>query len=62
MNIFDHYEVGNLLGQGGFGAVYEGRHVKDQYKVAVKMIKKTEHLEYINNPWSDGCLPMEVAL
>uniref|UniRef100_A0A8C2K9J1 non-specific serine/threonine protein kinase n=1 Tax=Cyprinus carpio TaxID=7962 RepID=A0A8C2K9J1_CYPCA len=59
IDIFSYYEVGNMLGQGGFGAVYEGRRVKDGLKVAVKFVKKSEDTKYINFPEP---LPLEVAL
>ncbi|RXN25960.1 WD repeat-containing on Y chromosome-like isoform X2 [Labeo rohita] len=58
-DIFSYYEVGNKLGQGGFGAVYEGRRVKDGLEVAVKFVKKSEDTRYINFPEP---LPLEVAL
>ncbi|XP_050973137.1 serine/threonine-protein kinase pim-2-like [Labeo rohita] len=48
-----------MLGQGGFGAVYEGRRLEDGLEVAVKFVKKTEDTQYINFPEP---LPMEVAL
>ncbi|XP_073705509.1 serine/threonine-protein kinase pim-2-like [Garra rufa] len=48
-----------MLGQGGFGAVYEGRRLTDGLEVAVKFVKKTEDTQYINFPEP---LPMEVAL
>uniref|UniRef100_A0A8C1BJ74 non-specific serine/threonine protein kinase n=1 Tax=Cyprinus carpio carpio TaxID=630221 RepID=A0A8C1BJ74_CYPCA len=58
-DIFSYYEVGNMLGQGGFGAVYEGRRVMDGLEVAVKFVKKSEDTKYIN---FTEPLPLEVAL
>ncbi|XP_077065183.1 uncharacterized protein LOC143716514 [Siphateles boraxobius] len=42
------YAIGRKLGQGGFGAVYEGTRLADGQKVAVKFIQKTKHMECIS--------------
>jgi serine/threonine protein kinase len=36
----DSYEVGELLGNGGYGIVYAGIRKKDKMKVAIKHIAK----------------------
>eukprot|EP00981_Chlorochromonas_danica_P002116 scaffold424_cov165-Ochromonas_danica.AAC.16 len=39
-NIDELYQVGRVLGEGGFGVVKEGTRIKDGSKVAVKMVLK----------------------
>ncbi|XP_016337724.1 serine/threonine-protein kinase pim-2-like [Sinocyclocheilus anshuiensis] len=57
-----HYVIGDLLGEGTFGAVYEGSRRQDGFKVAVKYVAKTENVEYISIPGHSKPLPLEVAL
>ncbi|XDV32712.1 hypothetical protein PO909_003459 [Leuciscus waleckii] len=61
-NICCRYAIGRKLGQGGFGAVYEGTRLVDGQKVAVKFIQKMEHMECISIPDHPKPLPKEVAL
>ncbi|KAA0725584.1 Serine/threonine-protein kinase pim-2 [Triplophysa tibetana] len=56
------YEIGNELGQGGFGTVYEGTRLSDGLKVAVKYVVKDENIDYISIPDYDEPIPREVAL
>ncbi|KAK9979916.1 hypothetical protein ABG768_013323 [Culter alburnus] len=61
-NICCRYAIGSKLGQGGFGAIYEGTRLADGKKVAVKFVKKTKHTECISIPDHPKPLPKEVAL
>ena len=36
--ILDEYEIGKVIGEGGFGKVYLGRHKETNKKVAVKFM------------------------
>ncbi|KAI7794700.1 putative serine/threonine-protein kinase pim-3, partial [Triplophysa rosa] len=56
------YEIGEMLGEGGFGAVFAGTRVHDGLEVAVKYAKKSKHLDYISIPGHPEPLPREVAL
>uniref|UniRef100_A0A8C1PWJ2 non-specific serine/threonine protein kinase n=1 Tax=Cyprinus carpio TaxID=7962 RepID=A0A8C1PWJ2_CYPCA len=61
--IFSHYQLGDLLGKGGFGAVYEARRLEDELKVAVKYVDKTkDYREGLYIPGYQQLLPMEIAL
>uniref|UniRef100_A0A8C1X273 non-specific serine/threonine protein kinase n=1 Tax=Cyprinus carpio TaxID=7962 RepID=A0A8C1X273_CYPCA len=61
--IFSHYQLGDLLGKGGFGAVYEARRLEDELKVAVKYVDKTkDYREGLYIPGYRQLLPMEIAL
>ncbi|XP_073703960.1 uncharacterized protein [Garra rufa] len=57
-----HYVIGDMLGEGTFGAVYEGSRLQDGFKVAVKYVTKTENVEYISILGHSKPLPLEVAL
>ncbi|XP_050987366.1 uncharacterized protein LOC127178501 isoform X1 [Labeo rohita] len=57
-----HYVIGDMLGEGTFGAVYKGNRLQDGLKVAVKYVTKTENVEYISIPGYPKPLPLEVAL
>lgn len=52
----NQYQLGGLLGKGGFGSVYQATKKSDGSRVAVKMVKK-DHIVHM-----DGGLPLEVAL
>ncbi|KAI2663256.1 Serine/threonine-protein kinase pim-2 [Labeo rohita] len=60
--IFSRYSVGDQLGKGGFGVVYEGRRLEDGLKVALKYTTKTENMECILIPDHPAPLPKEIAL
>ncbi|XP_053487408.1 uncharacterized protein LOC128611703 isoform X1 [Ictalurus furcatus] len=55
------YTLGKLLGQGGFGFVYEGVRTEDGKEVAIKFIQKDKN-ETIAIPGETQELPVEVAL
>ncbi|XP_017331913.1 uncharacterized protein LOC108270092 isoform X2 [Ictalurus punctatus] len=56
------YTVGDMLGSGGFGTVYEGTCKKDGQQVAIKYIAKDASDFYIPIPGESCKLLLEVAL
>ncbi|XP_068075108.2 serine/threonine-protein kinase pim-2 [Danio rerio] len=60
--IFSHYTIGDKLGKGGFGVVYEGKRLEDGLKVAVKYVTKGQDTECISIPDHPNPLPKEIAL
>ncbi|XDV26899.1 hypothetical protein PO909_030521 [Leuciscus waleckii] len=61
-NILSRYEIGKMLGKGGFGAVYEGTRLEDGLEVAIKFAKKNRNTRRINIPGHPTPLPLEVGL
>ncbi|XP_056108716.1 serine/threonine-protein kinase pim-1 [Rhinichthys klamathensis goyatoka] len=61
-NILSRYQFGRILGQGGFGTVYEGRRLEDGLEVAVKIARKPWNMPYIVIPGHPALLPLEVGL
>ncbi|TRY93078.1 hypothetical protein DNTS_023845, partial [Danionella cerebrum] len=60
--IHSHYSVGEILGKGGFGEVFEGRRLVDGVKVALKYVEKSEDTESLLIPGQPEPLPKEIAL
>ncbi|XP_067286012.1 serine/threonine-protein kinase pim-2-like isoform X1 [Pseudorasbora parva] len=56
------YNVGEMLGSGGFGSVYKGTRKFDGKKVAIKQLSKTENNRYLYIPGHPKPLVTEVAL
>ncbi|KAA0719405.1 Serine/threonine-protein kinase pim-2 [Triplophysa tibetana] len=58
------YDIGYMLGKGGYGYVFEGTRIQDGLKVAVKVVEKTQNVikQYINIPGRRKPLPREVGL
>ncbi|XP_062864982.1 serine/threonine-protein kinase pim-3-like [Trichomycterus rosablanca] len=56
------YTVGELLGKGGCGSVYEGVRKVDGNQVAIKYVVKDEHRRFTRIPGETELLPVEVAL
>ncbi|RXN28659.1 serine threonine- kinase pim-2-like protein [Labeo rohita] len=61
-DIMSRYNLGERLGVGGFGVVYEASRVEDGLKVAVKDVMKTHDMEYLTIPDHPKPLPVEIAL
>ncbi|XP_067268730.1 serine/threonine-protein kinase pim-2-like isoform X1 [Pseudorasbora parva] len=56
------YNVGEMLGSGGFGSVYKGTRKSDGKKVAIKQLSKIENNRYLYIPGHPEPLVTEVAL
>ncbi|XP_036435641.1 serine/threonine-protein kinase pim-2-like [Colossoma macropomum] len=56
------YDVGDKLGEGCFGSVYEGRRISDGLQVAIKFVLKWETDRYVYSPVESKAVPVEVAL
>ncbi|XP_048027165.1 myosin light chain kinase 2, skeletal/cardiac muscle-like isoform X2 [Megalobrama amblycephala] len=56
------YDVGEMLGSGGFGRVYEGTRKFDGKKVAIKQMLKIDNDRYLHIPGHPKPLVTEVAL
>ncbi|XP_048859989.1 serine/threonine-protein kinase pim-1-like [Brienomyrus brachyistius] len=56
----DLYHQGELLGEGGFGAVYAGTRKADGFPVAIKYARKDD--KELELPGLDEPIPLEVAL
>ncbi|KAG1935834.1 serine/threonine-protein kinase pim-2-like [Pimephales promelas] len=61
-DILSRFEIGKILGFGGFGKVYEGTRLEDDLEVAVKIVKKSKNMEYIRIPGHPTPVPLEVGL
>ena len=42
MDSIDNYQVGELLGKGGFASVYKARCINSGEEVAIKMVDKQQ--------------------
>ncbi|XP_016303422.1 serine/threonine-protein kinase pim-2-like [Sinocyclocheilus anshuiensis] len=51
-----------MLGEGGFGCVYEGKRLEDGLEVAVKIACKPRNMKYIYVPGHPAPLPLEIGL
>ncbi|XP_076839278.1 uncharacterized protein LOC143484444 [Brachyhypopomus gauderio] len=56
------YTVGDLLGSGGYGAVYAGVRKADGKQIAIKYVPKHHEERFITVPGKTRSLPLEVAL
>ncbi|KAK1151390.1 serine/threonine-protein kinase pim-2-like [Acipenser oxyrinchus oxyrinchus] len=56
------YEMGSLLGQGGFGCVYAGQRISDGLQVAIKHVPKNKVQKWTRLLSEPRFLPMEIAL
>ncbi|ROL44236.1 Serine/threonine-protein kinase pim-2 [Anabarilius grahami] len=61
-NINQDYEIGRLLGQGGFGKVFEGMRLSDSRKVALKYVAKEKCYENERLSIFGKAFPNEVAM
>ncbi|XP_039531938.1 serine/threonine-protein kinase pim-1-like [Pimephales promelas] len=61
-DILSRFEIGKMLGFGGFGSVYEGKRLEDGLEVAVKFVRKKEGMKYINIPHHATPVPLEIGL
>ncbi|KAI4882767.1 hypothetical protein NFI96_026814 [Prochilodus magdalenae] len=61
-DFFSRYEIGEKLGEGGFGYVLEGRRISDGLQVAIKFVVKRPSDEYLRSPVESKVVPLEVAL
>ncbi|XP_056335158.1 serine/threonine-protein kinase pim-2-like [Danio aesculapii] len=56
------YELGEEIGEGGFGSVYEGKRLEDGLEVAVKIARKPSNMKYIYIAGHPEPLPLEIGL
>ncbi|KAG1944835.1 serine/threonine-protein kinase pim-2 [Pimephales promelas] len=61
-DILSRFKVGRMLGEGGFGKVYEGKRLEDDLEVAVKFVKKSKSMEYVRIPGHPTPVPLEVGM
>ncbi|XP_051750219.1 uncharacterized protein LOC127512899 [Ctenopharyngodon idella] len=56
-----NYKIGDQLGEGGFGSVFEATRLEDNVQVAMKFAPK-ENAEYVSVDGYSRPIPLEVAL
>ncbi|CAD5220746.1 unnamed protein product [Bursaphelenchus okinawaensis] len=54
------YKLGPEIGRGGFGVVYAGYRIEDNYSVAIKYVAKRNITDWIT--WNGRRIPTEIAL
>ena len=47
MDAIDNYQVGDLLGRGGFASVYQARCINTGGEVAIKMVDKQQMIRSV---------------
>ncbi|XP_042561860.1 serine/threonine-protein kinase pim-2 [Clupea harengus] len=56
------YQLGSLLGSGGFGSVFAGQRISDGLQVAIKQISSDRVQQWARLPDEPNRVPMEIAL
>lgn len=56
------YQLGSLLGSGGFGSVFAGQRISDGLQVAIKQISSDRVQQWATLPDEPNLVPMEIAL